>query len=257
MRNILLILMLLTPSLAISEEAVSIPSDVSPEADAHLRAMSDYLATLKAFSFNAREMLDILHDEGHKVQYSNIRSAVVRKPDRFYGKSVGDIVNRETWYNAGKLTVFNPSENVYARADVPKTIGKAIDYLAKEKGLVMPLAELFYDDVHQAVTIHVEWGAYLGEHNVGEKACHHLIFGQPGISWQLWIEAGQRPIPAKLVITYESEPAQPQYVGIIEQWNSSPEAPDNLFEPRLPSDAESIEILESDNVHNQHGEKKQ
>jgi hypothetical protein len=69
-----------------------------------------------------------------------------------------------------------------------------------------------------------------------------LSFEQESIDWQLWIDAGEKPLPRKLVIAYKTEDEVPQYSVIMGKWNLNADVPDELFVFEPPEGAERIEF---------------
>jgi hypothetical protein len=88
----------------------------------------------------------------------------------------------------------------------------------------------------------VQRGVYLGIHHVGDVACHHLSFEQETIDWQLWIDAGEKPLPRKLVIAYKTEDGVPQYAVTIGKWNLNADVPEELFRFEPPEGTERMEF---------------
>ena len=76
---------------------------------------------------------------------------------------------------------------------------------------MLPLADFLYADPYAVLMEGVTYGRYLGIHQAAGVACHHLAFSQDTIEWQIWIDAGEKPLPRKLVISYVQEPGEPQY----------------------------------------------
>jgi len=87
---------------------------------------------------------------------------------------------------------------------------------------------------------------------VGDTQCHHLLFEQENIDWQIWIDSGQPPLPRKLVITYKQEPGQPQYVATMDNWDLSPAVSKETFEFTPPADAKAVSM--ADLVSQERGE---
>ncbi len=83
---------------------------------------------------------------------------------------------------------------------------------------MLPLADLLYSDPYAVLMAGVTYGRYLGIHQAAGVACHHLAFSQATIEWQIWIDAGDKPLPRKLVISYVQEPGEPQYSAVIRRW---------------------------------------
>jgi hypothetical protein len=126
------------------------------------------------------------------------------------------------------------------RLDAPGDIDGVLDEVDDKYGVVIPLSDFLYADPHAVLTEGVLYGEYLGLHTAGGVLCHHLSFSQEDIDWQLWIDAGDRPLPRKLVITYLDEPGAPQYTALIRRWSLEPKFADDLFEFQPPEDAREI-----------------
>ena len=47
------------------------------------------------------------------------------------------------------------------------------------------------------------------------RSCRTLAFVEKDIDWQIWIENGPQLTPCKLVITYKTQPAQPQFTAVF------------------------------------------
>ena len=61
-----------------------------------------------------------------------------------------------------------------------------------------------------------------GQDFVGDDLCDHYAFRQGKIDWQIWITAGGKPLPRKIVITNRADEARPQSVSLID-WNLKPD----------------------------------
>ena len=67
-------------------------------------------------------------------------------------------------------------------------------------------------------------------------------FRQGKIDWQIWITAGGKPLPRKIVITNRGDEARPQSVSLID-WNLKPTFNDSVFKFTPPKGAKEIEIV--------------
>jgi hypothetical protein len=99
------------------------------------------------------------------------------------------------------VTQFNKDENVYATLEAPGTIEEALEYAQNAFDLNAPLSDLIYRDAYKILTQNVLSGHYVGLHLVRGVQCHHLVFVQDDIDWQIWIENSHTPLPRKMVIT--------------------------------------------------------
>jgi hypothetical protein len=215
---------------------------VEPRVDELVRKMSDLLVASKAFALEAEEVYDEVPEDLPRIQLSSRRHVALRRPDRLAGTTAGDAVNRSYWYDGHTVSVLDDAQNVYANLEVPATIDGAMDTALDRTGMVIPLADFLYSDVYDRLMGSVERGVYLGIHDVGGTACHHLAFQQETIDWQLWIDAGPQPLPRKLVIAYKTEDGVPQYEVTIRKWNLAADVPDSLFEFQPPPGARKVEL---------------
>ncbi|MEE8583810.1 MAG: DUF2092 domain-containing protein, partial [Acidobacteriota bacterium] len=159
-------------------------------------------------------------------------------------ESRGDLVNRSAWYDGKRMTLLDRRHNVYAQIDAPPSIDATIELLVSRFDVILPLADLIYSHPYQEVIGQVESGFYAGMHQAGSFKCHHLAFRQEFVDWQIWIEAGAKPIPRKLLITFKLEEGQPQYQALITDWKEPLQMPDEAFLFKAPSGAQRVEMTE-------------
>jgi hypothetical protein len=67
-----------------------------------------------------------------------------------------------------------------------------------------------------------------GQDFIDDELCDHYAFRQGKADWQIWIAAGSKPLPRKLVITSRTDEARPQSVHMID-WNLKPTFKDTVF----------------------------
>ena len=215
---------------------------VDPRADELVRKMSDLLASTKSFALEAEEVYDEVPEHLPRTQLTNLRHLALRRPDRLVADATGDAMNRIVWYDGTTFSMFDKEQNTYATLPVPPTIDGALDAVFERTGIAIPLADFIYEDVYASLMETVQRGVYLGIHQVGDVACHHLSFEQETIDWQLWIDAGEKPLPRKLVIAYKTEDEVPQYAVTLSKWNLNADVPEELFRFEPPEGAERIEF---------------
>ena len=204
---------------------------IGPRAELILRAMSDYMKSVEQFSFQGKISFDDTLPTGQKIQYSAEIMTAVRRPDRTYTERLGDMGNKRFWYDGKRATVVDGSLGVYATVeDVPGELGALMDNLVEKYDFAPPLADLMYPDFYEAVIEEVQFGFYVGLHDVEGVRCHHLAFVTKYIDWQIWIEDGLQMVPRKILITYKELPESPQYQAILTDWDLNARLPDVLFE---------------------------
>ncbi len=229
-----------------TEEASEPGPVIGPRAELVLKAMSEYMKSVKQFSFRGEISFDEILPSGQKIQYSAENQVAMRRPDRVYAEMEGDGGNRRFWYDGEKATLVDGELGVYATVDdVPAELGAMMDYLMEKYDFSPPLADLVYPDLYEAVIDNVQFGIYVGLHDVEGIRCHHLAFVSKYIDWQIWIEDGLQMVPRKIVITYKALPESPQYTAILTDWDLNARFSDILFDVEMAALAnlEKIQFL--------------
>ena len=213
------------------------------KADQYLKAMSSYLAGLKTYSFQVEEFFDEVQDDGQKLQFSNQRHMSVSRPDKVFGEDEGDTANSLFYYDGKTVTVFDRGQKTYATEKVPGTIDAMLDDLHDRFDTHQTLADFLFADPYKMFTEHVQSGTYVGLNYVGKVKCHHLAFRQRILDWQIWIDAGDRPLPRKLLITFKRQMDEPQYTALIHRWDVNPKLSDDLFQFQPPEGVRKVDFL--------------
>ena len=112
----------------------------------------------------------------------------------------------------------------------------------------MPAADIVYQDPYAGVIGSVDYGYVVGRASVDGVDCHHLAFAQETIDWQVWIQAGPKPLLRKLVITYKTEEGWPQYAARFSEWDLAPRISKHYFEFEPPAGADRVDFLPNQNV---------
>ena len=224
------------------DEAVK-EKDIEPEADKLLKEMGDFLKNQKEFSVKADVTFDLVEPTGEKIQYSATNTFFVKRPNKVYAQTVGDIGEKKFWYDGKGITLLDVDKNVYAQEKAPANIDSTLDHLMEDYGFSLPLSDFVFSDPYTDLSENVEDGYYVGLHSVRGMKCDHLAFIQENLNWQLWVKEGKQPVPCKIVITYKDVPGSPQYTAVFSDWNFKKKEPDSLFKAVAPKDAEKIEFL--------------
>jgi hypothetical protein len=80
----------------------------------------------------------------------------------------------------------------------------------------------------------------VGEQTIDGKPVDHVALRNDAVGVQLWVERGERPLPHRLVVTYEQAPGQPQFRAELREWDLSPRLRDGHFAFEPPEAAEKI-----------------
>jgi hypothetical protein len=92
------------------------PSKISPAAQDVLKRMSDFLAAHKEFSFEAEVSTDDAVVGTHRIHTTDVIEAVVRRPNKLWINTHGDLFNKRLWYDGSTVALLSLMDNFYATA---------------------------------------------------------------------------------------------------------------------------------------------
>lgn len=233
----LLVCGLSTP--AVAEEA----SALDPEATAVIKQMSDFLTAQENFTVHAENTKDELLVSGQLIQFANGVDLAIKRSGGLRAESTGDNRNLTFLYDGKQVTLVHTDKNYYAHIDAPTTLDAALHFALDSFNLEAPLAFLIYRNPGDYLTRELTEATYLGIHRVLGIACHHLALRGPERDVQLWVEAGDKPLLRKFVVTERRIARAPQFTSLITNWNLAPEFGDELFTFAKPEGAHQIEFL--------------
>lgn len=202
-----------------------------------IKAMADTLAGAPSLTVHVEKAFDDVLVTGEKLQYSGAVDITLRRPDAFHLDYSDDLSALETWYDGKHVILVDHRAGVFGQLEAKDTIDATLANVAKEYGLYMPLAGLISTEAYTNFVDKVERLAYIGLHDVGGVAAHHVYFSDGNVSWQLWIDAGAVPLPLKLVVTRDDLPGAPQTMFWFSDWNLAANLPADVFVPKIPEGA--------------------
>ena len=218
---------------------------IDDKADQILRQMSEFIESQEKFAFFAETERDILTLNGVYIQVHHEGDMIVNRPNQFWANVTGDLVERELMYDGSKVTVVDTERNLYARGDVTDNMDETLDALIQKFDIDLPLAELLYSDIYEGIVDNVQAGFYFGMTEVDDIPCHHLVFVQEGIDWQIWVEDGATPVLRKLAIAYKQREGVPRYTATLSNWNLEPEIATDQFTFTPPANAKEVEFVQA------------
>ena len=216
---------------------------VDPEADAVLRNMSGYIASLQEYSLEAETTLESVLDSGQKLMSIKQTQAAVKRPDKLRIARQGMAVDQEMFFDGKSFTLFGKRVGFYATVPAGPTLENVMDFVHDELDLELPAADLLSQDAYGVLMSDVIYGDYIGITTVDGIPCHHLAYRSDETDWQIWVETGERPLPRKYVITSRWINAAPQYSVEIHNWILNPGVPDSTFQFTPPEGSAEIEFL--------------
>jgi len=213
---------------------------VSERAGTLLKQMGAYLGSAEHFTFHADITFDHVLPSGQKLQFAAAEDVALQRPGRLYVEWSGDLGNRQFWYDGTSVTLYDPATPFYATQAAPPDIDAMLDKTVAELNFSPPLADFLYSDPDKSLRGHLQYGIDLGQADVNGRNCHALAFVEKDIDWQIWIDDGPQLTPCKLVITYKTQVAQPQFSAVFTDWDFTPRIATPVFTPDLPAGAREV-----------------
>ncbi len=109
--------------------AIDVPGSPGANARSQLKAMSDYMAAQKAFSFDYDTYLEVVSKENQKLGLASSGTMTVNRPDKIRATRMGGFANVEFVFDGKTVTMLGKNANAYAQAAAPGTIDQLVDVM--------------------------------------------------------------------------------------------------------------------------------
>lgn len=229
----------LHPGQARSEKA----GPVDEKAMQILQDMSDYLSKADTVSFRARTFFDRVRKSGIKIKAARVNSILLKRPSHLHANSVSEDGSAQTiWFDGSKLSVWRRHKNEYMELGFKGTTDALVDHLDDKYGINLPVADLLFSNIGEALKANIISSEYLGERIVQGVKTHHLSFESTGADWQIWIEADKTPLPRRFAITYVNDKIEPQFLAQLDQWSLGEDVTGDRFSAAVPEKAKKVEF---------------
>lgn len=215
---------------------------VDPAAVQALKDMGAYLQTLKRFRVTTDLTGERVLADGQKLQHAATASLDVQRPNMVRISTETAQSHRVLTYDGKTVTLYTPAEKYYSSVPFTGSLDALADALETRFGVQIPLQDLFLWGTSAAPIDKIESAMNAGQDIVDNVVCDHYAFRQGTIDWQIWIQAGGKPLPRRLVITNRADEARPQSTSTID-WDLSPGFKNSIFTFVAPQGAKKIELV--------------
>ena len=221
-------------------DKTTVPGTVDPEAVAALKEMSGYLTSLKTAQIRSNGSLDVVTEDGQRIQLDGVTNYKLRKPSGFAIDYDSDLKKRRFFYDGKQFTVFAPTTGFYSTVAAPPTNKDTLAEIYNKRGIKLPLEDLFRWSDPDGHRVDALKSAYqVGTATLDGVGTDHYAFREADTDWEVWIQQGQQPVPRKLVIVDRTDPAHPTFVARLD-WKVNPTLTDNDFTFVPNADAKRI-----------------
>ena len=217
---------------------------VEPQAQELLVKALTYISRQERFSVVMRASYDSYQQSGQKIEFGETRKVTLIRPDRLRVEiEESNGVSHVMLFDGKDLTLSTPQSNVYAQLPKPGTIDQAVVFFVRDLRMRLPLAVLLLTTATDELTQRTLSIDYVEKTSILGKPAHHLAGRTESVDYQIWLADGEQPLLMRVVLTYHTEPGQPQYRAMLSDWNLAPQVQDSVFAFTAPSDARRIAFL--------------
>ena len=220
---------------------------IDPDAAGVLASMQTYLGGLQSFTAQYDAEIDTISHQGEKLTFLSSGELAVERPGKLYASRKGAFANAEFFLDGTNVTIFGSKLKSYIRFPAT-TIDEAIDALRNSTGFDAPGADLLAAKPLDSSVTDIVSGAHIGMAYISGVEVHHLAFRGRTVDWQLWVQAGDQPLPLKYVITSKWQFGAPQYSLRISNWNVAPQIEAARFTFTPPADATLLSELKANDI---------
>ncbi len=207
-----------------------------------IKEMSNYLMSAKTLGITSQGSLDVVTNDGQRIQLDGTTTYKVRRPGFVIDYS-SDIKSRRFIYDGKNFTVYSPKLGFYATVPAPGTNKEVLDEIYQKFGISLPLVDLFrWGDGTNEDRIQALRSAYeVGSATVDGVETDHFAFREADVDWEVWIQKGDQPLPRKLVIVDRTDPARPTFIARL-SWQINPTFTDADFTFVPDANAKKIQL---------------
>ena len=191
---------------------------------------ANFLADQSGFRVTADISFDVLQSDGRLLEFGETRDITIRRPDRVrIDVARRDGETRKLYFDGSGISIDLSGHQAFVRTERPGTLYAALEHLSEELGVPVPLANLFSENFASPLENQIAAGYYVGPAEIGGRSCEHLAFRLPDVDVQLWVEEGDRPLIARIVITHKHDDGNPQFRATLHDWDLALATPETLF----------------------------
>ncbi|OGU19853.1 MAG: hypothetical protein A2580_15260 [Hydrogenophilales bacterium RIFOXYD1_FULL_62_11] len=199
------------------------------DAMAILKAMSDYVGSQKTIEASFDSDIEVITPQLEKIQFTNSGELLLSRPDKLRAHRMGGYADVALAFDGKTASIYGKNINGYVQFNAPGSVDQLISSLRMGYGVALPGADLLQSNAYDVLVAGVLEAKHIGRGVIDGHECEHLAFRNADTDWQLWVEAGERPIPRKMVITSKTMNSAPQYTLRIKSWKTGVKPAANAF----------------------------
>jgi hypothetical protein len=200
-----------------------------------LKPAADRISAANAFTFKAQSIVEVPSAVGQIIRYSFDSEIAVRRPNGFASKGIGDQPGLALHYDGRVFSGVDQGLGLFAQIEAPASLDELLPFVTQKSGIYFPCADLLRSDVYGDLVKDLTHAYRVVKSAVGGVQCDHLVFGAPGVEWQVWVGPEEAPLPRRLMVTLLNMERQPRFTVTLSDWDLNPKLPPEHFRPVKPA----------------------
>lgn len=219
---------------------LTVASHVNADAMTLLARMSSTLAESKTIMVAARIQREQVDQAGQTLDSYVTMQVVLKRPNRLYTATAGDVRPYETWYDGNVLTVYFPGRGRPLQGTYRSDGEVLLHARARPAQAFSELAPFLVSNPYAYLKRQIKSARVIGRVFVGDAWSYHLAFRGTHIDWQLWVTADDAALPTRFAVIFKDRPHQPRIVVEFIRWDLDAPMEPSLFRFHRPLEAPAI-----------------
>ena len=231
------LVVILLASLTLLTTRISAAEEASLEI---LKSMSEYVGSQQTIRLTFDSDIEIITPQLEKIQFTNSGEAILARPGKLRAHRVGGYADVTMTFDGKLVSIYGKHVNGYAQFEASGGIDQLLHSLREGHGVALPGADLLLTNSYEVLAADIMEGKHIGIGIIDGRECEHLAFRNFDTDWQLWVEAGDKPIPRKMVITSKTINGAPQYTLRVKSWRTDIKVTGETFSFTPPDNATQL-----------------
>lgn len=232
---------------------------IDPKAEQLIQRVSDYLLARRTLRVDVTSTIKV-QAEGMNQEMTSRSQIALERPNRVAVLQKGGMMGVTLISDGKQVTTYVPAMKKYQVEPAPAALADLAASPVLSAGQPMPIAAtLLAADPKKEILEGVKAGRHLGEVEVDGVRCEHARFEQEEFDWEIWVEAGDRPLIRRIVpdmakaLRLMAEQAgaeggalaqmKTEMSVVLVNWEVDPEMPADQFVFTPPADAQKVDSL--------------
>jgi hypothetical protein len=209
-----------------------------------LKRMSAALGAARAFTCKARGTVEVpAQKTGQFITMLGTSEVALQRPNKLRVRVAGEVPNFDFYYDGTNMVAYASQNKVYSITKAPGTIDEMLKVVEEKTGIHFAASDMLFSDPYAELTKGLTSAFVVGKATVEGVACEHLAFMNPGVHWEIWIDAGKSALPQRLAVTYADVQNFPRRLVEFSDWNLQPKLAESDFVFHPPPDAQQIGFI--------------